>query len=171
MSPAAETDLWRKSYENPPIFRANAHALLYTVPEETQKWRAEVHFTLEGSVEYDQAGIVVYSDDAHWLKSGIEYVGGIPLMSCVVTNENSDWSYVRSPTAADVRVRVTCTRVGPVARNCLVEYFKDGGWEFLREAPLILAEGSTVKVGLTCCAPTSAGMSAFFHSLSFTKEN
>jgi regulation of enolase protein 1 (concanavalin A-like superfamily) len=35
---------------------------------------------------------MVYFDEKHWIKAGIEIIDDIPRLSCVVTNENSDLS-------------------------------------------------------------------------------
>lgn len=44
---------------------------------------------------YDQAGLMIYLDDKHWLKAGnagIEYNDGQPMIGSVLTNELSDWA-------------------------------------------------------------------------------
>lgn len=40
---------------------------------------------------YDQAGLMIYLDEKHWLKTGIEFNDGQPMISSVVTNKFSDW--------------------------------------------------------------------------------
>lgn len=41
---------------------------------------------------YDQAGLMIYLDEKHWLKAGIEYNDGQPMIGSVLTNEVSDWA-------------------------------------------------------------------------------
>ena len=52
----------------------------------------EVAFTIKPTSQFDQAGLIIYKDSEHWLKTGIEYVDGHPKLSCVITNKYSDWS-------------------------------------------------------------------------------
>ena len=94
-------------------------------------------------------------------------------MSCVVTNDVSDWSYFTWSTSKQVTIRCTCNFYRSSAPNvceCLVEYKdRDGEWVFLREAPLILSGGGgeQVSVGLMCCAPKKEGkegMSVLFEN-------
>lgn len=39
-----------------------------------------------------QAGLLIYIDDSHWVKAGIEFCDGKPRLSVVVCNVFSDWS-------------------------------------------------------------------------------
>lgn len=41
---------------------------------------------------YDQAGLMIYLDEKHWIKTGIEYNDEQPMIGSVVTNEVSDWA-------------------------------------------------------------------------------
>ncbi|VVC95698.1 unnamed protein product [Leptidea sinapis] len=55
-------------------------------------------FTFEVCIEaklttlYDQAGLMIYLDETHWLKAGIEYNDGQPMIGSVLTNGVSDWA-------------------------------------------------------------------------------
>ena len=49
---------------------------------------------------------MVYFDEEHWLKTGIEVVDGIPRLSCVVTNKYSDWS-TQPWKELNLRIRIT----------------------------------------------------------------
>ena len=80
-------------------------------------------FSFAPHIQYDQAGVMVYSDDCNWLKAGIEFENDKPNMSCVVDGE-SDWNYMEWSTAKDVRVRVN----GPLYKticDCMVEYYDE----------------------------------------------
>ena len=173
MIPKPKTDFWRRTYQDPPADRASGHALLYEVPVGVQECTAQTVFTLKHQTQYDQAGVMVFIDDHHWLKAGIELEGGVPCMSCVVTNGESDWGYLVWPTAEDITIRVTIRRYPSAVCECKVEYMDEKGvWCFLRESPISLpGEGGEIKVGVTCCAPkkekegSDAGMEAIFKSL------
>ncbi|GBP06388.1 Regulation of enolase protein 1 [Eumeta japonica] len=41
---------------------------------------------------YDQAGVMLLVDEKHWIKSGIEYNDGQPMIGSVLTNQFSDWA-------------------------------------------------------------------------------
>lgn len=43
---------------------------------------------------YDQAGIMVFSDEKNWIKTSIEYVEGLQHLNAVVTHNYSDWSEI-----------------------------------------------------------------------------
>ena len=55
---------------------------------------------------FDQAGLMIYFSETHWLKTGIEVVDGIPRLACVVTNNFSDWS-TQGWKELSLRIRVT----------------------------------------------------------------
>ena len=176
ITPNPKTDYWLKDFRVPPAHRVSGHALLYTVPAQLNEWVFNTTFTLEGKVLYDQAGIMVYINEQVWLKSGIEYVSGQPRMSCVVTNDMSDWNYFKWHTSENVSIRATCQRY-PTACEILVEYKnKDGDWVFLREAALRLGSpDEAVQVGLMCCAPmkekkSDPGMNVVYKNLTVTRK-
>ena len=172
VTPKPKTDFWCKTFREPPVNRASGHALLHPIPLSLQMWSAEVMFTLNPKVRYDQAGMMVYSNDRHWLKAGIEVEGDAPQMSCVITDGESDWSYKTWPTTKDIQIRVLGTMFNRVC-ECKVEYFVkgDGEWCFLREGSISLTnEGAGVSVGVMCCAPKKEhldeeGMDVVFKSL------
>ena len=153
--PKPKTDFWRKTFLTPPADRASGHALLYNVPEGLAKCHVQTDFTLKDKVQYDQAGLMIYIDDQHWLKAGIEVEGGVVNMSCVATNRESDWSYKTWPTSENVRIKAEITMYDGVV-ECLVEHANQDGneWSFLREAPITVPSGGEVRVGVMCCAPT-----------------
>jgi len=106
VTPKAKTDFWSKPFRDDPAFSTSGHMLSIDIGETTQEWVGLVQFSLEPTILYDQAGLMIYVDDKHWIKAGIEMEEGIPRMSCVVTNEVSDWSYFTHPRTKDVSMRV-----------------------------------------------------------------
>ena len=172
--PKPHADFYRRTYRTPPIEWASGHALLYTIPEGTTNCIAETTFTLKHNLQYDQAGLMVYVDDQHWIKTGIEIEGGVVNMSCVVTNEQSDWNYKEWPTAEGVKICVEIKYYEGFV-ECQVRHAnQDGsGWSFLREAALVFPAGGEVKVGVMCGAPKfegKEGLEAFFKYLTVNCE-
>lgn len=172
--PKPATDLWCKTYREPPLDRASMHALVYDVPAQVKRCVAQTEFSLTDHDRYDQAGIVVYVDAKHWLKAGIEIENGKPNMSCVATNQESDWNYISWPNKS-AHVRVTMKRHTGIC-DCEVEYLTESGeWCFFRDTYIVLPDEETeVKVGILVAAPKKEndndGMEAFFKSLSIEGE-
>jgi regulation of enolase protein 1 (concanavalin A-like superfamily) len=84
---AHESDFWRNTSYG--FVHDSGHALLIDFPVNTSM---EVTFVLDYSGQFDQAGIIVYSDSQHWIKAGVESADGFPQVGAVVTSVNSDWS-------------------------------------------------------------------------------
>lgn len=167
--PKPHADFYRRTYRTPPMDWASGHALLYAIPDGTANCIAETTFTLDHKMQYDQAGLMVYIDDQHWIKTGIEIEGGVVNMSCVVTNLQSDWNYKEWPTAEGVKICVEIKWFKGFV-ECQVRHAnQDGsGWSFLREAALEFPADGEVKVGVMCGAPKlegKEGLEAFFKYL------
>jgi regulation of enolase protein 1 (concanavalin A-like superfamily) len=106
---------------------------------------------------YDQAGLMVRLDGAHWIKAGIELSDGQPLLGSVLTIDRSDWAtgpYTGDP--ADFRIRVT------VAEGVLrLQASADGTrWPLVRLCPFPVAD--SYQVGPFCCSPKRGGLSVAF---------
>lgn len=175
--PKPKTDFWRKTYLNPPADRTSGHALLYKLPSNTDSWIAEISFSLNPVVQFDQAGAMVFIDKEHWLKAGIEFENGDPNMSCVVTNGFSDWGYKTWPSSQGIEIRIEYQRYGDNVCEFLVQYKeKNGEWTFLREAPMTLGNGGAegVSVGVMCCSPKGepgkVGMDVVFQKLNIFQK-
>ena len=84
---AHESDFWRNTSYG--FVHDSGHALLIDFPVNTSM---EFTFVLDYSGQFDQAGIIVYSDSQHWIKAGVESADGFPQVGAVVTSVNSDWS-------------------------------------------------------------------------------
>jgi regulation of enolase protein 1 (concanavalin A-like superfamily) len=151
----AKTDFWRKTHCG--SIRDNGHFFFQAA---TGDFIAEVKFSGEYTDLYDQAGLMVRVDEAHWIKCGIEFVEGVQHVSAVVTRDYSDWSVVpllQKPSALWLRV----TRKGSTIE---VHYSLDGDhYSLLRVAHLATAE--TVHVGLMCASPEGSGFSTTFEGL------
>ena len=165
VKPSDKTDFWSKTYYDPPLVKHDGAILTYRIPAGANTWSLEINFSLDAHNQFDQAGIIVQVDAARWMKTGIEYVDGIPRMGAVVTNNYSDWSTQPwKGEATNCKIRVSGIRHSLVA-----EYHDGAQWNFMRIARLtdIEAPDTVVSVGAYTCAPTKAGMTATFHSMKF----
>lgn len=177
VTPKPHADFWCKSYRTPPRRENSGHALLYSIPAATRECCVQAEFSLQDRARYDQAGLMVYLDDTHWLKTGLEMEEGDMKMSCVVANRESDWSYRTWPTK-EAQVRITIKRYSGLC-ECAVECMDESGdaWSFVRNAVIFHpggAEEVEIRAGLLCAAPKKEkagdGMEAFYKSLSI-QEN
>jgi regulation of enolase protein 1 (concanavalin A-like superfamily) len=148
----AATDFWRKTHYG--FIRDNGHFGYEVV---------EGDFVLDVKVSgqyrelYDQAGIMLRSSDTHWIKTGIEFVGGIQYVSAVVTNDFSDWSVAPLPqNPPSIWLRVTRK-----AEALEVHYALDGvTYTLLRLA--YLPPTPSIMAGIMCAAPDGSGFAVRF---------
>ena len=162
--PSDKTDFWSKTYYDPPFVKNDGATLTYRVPAGVDTWSLELHFSVEAYNQFDQAGIIVLVDSARWMKTGIEYVDGIPRMGAVVTNNYSDWS--TQPWQGETsKFKIRVSRI----RHSLVAEYHDKEWNFMRIARLtdIEVPDTSVSVGAYTCAPTKSGMTATFYYMKF----
>jgi hypothetical protein len=112
------------------------------------------------AAQYDQAGLMIRTDEANWLKCGIELVDGVQQASAVLTRGYSDWSVVPlAPPPAAIWLRVALQET-----TVQVHYSLDGTrYVLLRKGYLSRAE--TVAVGIMCAAPQGPGFFATFTAL------
>lgn len=84
-----DTDFWVTTHYG--FVRDTGHALMRPVGSEFQ-----LTATFQGDYQeqYDQAGLLLRADEHTWVKTGIEFVDGEPLLSAVVTRGVSDWNVV-----------------------------------------------------------------------------
>ncbi|MFC4685257.1 DUF1349 domain-containing protein [Exiguobacterium sp. s149] len=67
---APDTDFWRNTHYG--FNRMTAHALVTDVSSKRFTCRATIE--MDPSHTYDQAGILLYVNDEHWLKTSVEYI-------------------------------------------------------------------------------------------------
>ena len=87
----AEKNFWRVTYSKPHVIKEDGHVLYKTFPRD-KNVMIETSFKLTAVNQLDQAGIILYTDSEHWVRAGLEYVEGRHKLSCVVTDNYSDWS-------------------------------------------------------------------------------
>jgi len=83
------SDYWRLSYYDPPFIHNSGHILGITTEDDVV---VETTFSLDCKSQFDQAGLILYADEEHWIKVGIEYADGSRRLSSVITNEYSQWA-------------------------------------------------------------------------------
>ncbi len=145
------TDFWRDTLYG--FRRDSGHALLAPVEGD---FTAHLGFDGDYHALYDQAGLMLRQDEAHWIKAGIELSDGVANPSVVVTRGASDWSTLPlGPTPGPQRLRLTRTGGAVViqARNAA------NRWQLLRVAPF--PEGPA-RIGPMACSPERGGFRARF---------
>ena len=180
MFPPELTDFWSRTYYEPLLKKSNAPALLLDIDSRSDR-TISIEFSIEAVSQFDQAGLLIYLDDDHWLKCGIEFCDGQHRLSAVVCNIFSDWSACPWPTsAARLRIHRKC-----FSSSICVEAAAPGSeaFEFIRiahlsdsthhdDVPTPPVAGSPIwRVGPYACSPSAQrGFSASFSSFSCTER-
>ena len=154
MVTAAEgSDLWRTTSYG--FVHDDGHALLRAYDAGSA---VEVTFRVDYDAQFDQAGVLVWADARHWVKTGVEFVDGTPQLGAVVTHEQSDWSSAPVPTWAGALVTLRVSRSGDAltirARR------EHEAWQMVRLAPW--PPELAARAGPYVCAPTRAGLRVGF---------
>ena len=147
-----KTDFWRETHYG--FTRDTGHFFNFSTAGD---FTAEVKVQARYEELYDQAGIMVRVDEAHWVKAGIEMSDGKALLSSVLTVGQSDWATaIYGDDPADFRMRAT------VGRGVLrLQVSADGRtWHLTRLSPF--PEAASYKVGPMCCTPERAGLKIRF---------
>lgn len=152
---APQTDFWRLS---PTIFGGDNGHFYYQ--RQTGDFQADVEFSGEYAVTYDQAGLMVRIDEDNWIKCGIEFIDGKYHVSAVITRKFSDWSVTplaSNPGSLWLRLK----REGPVIE--IYYALADLKYELLRQA--YFSPEETLSVGLMCASPQGKGFATTFKGL------
>ncbi|MCG6566885.1 DUF1349 domain-containing protein [Tessaracoccus sp. ZS01] len=154
---AEKSDAWRiTSYG---FERYNAHALVAPLAQDSAM---EVVFTANFDEQFDQAGIFLTAGPDAWVKAGVEFADGHPMVGAVVTNPLSDWSTSPVDEWQGRRVRVRLSRSGDAVT---VRAGLDGGELRLVRLAAFPADAEG-QAGPFTCAPERAGLSVRFHEWS-----
>ncbi len=153
-----QTDFWRSTWYG--FERHSGHVYGCDVSGElTFQVCVEGEFT----TLYDQAGLMLLQDEAHWLKAGIEYNDAQPMIGSVLTNPRSDWATGIFP-GNPRRFWLRLTRLADCLR---LQYSTDGKvWPLLRLAPFPQSE--RCFIGVMCCTPERQGLAVRFSDLRLT---
>jgi regulation of enolase protein 1 (concanavalin A-like superfamily) len=152
------TDFWRETHYG--FTRDSGH---FFGREVAGEFTAALRVRAQYETLYDQAGIMVRLDEAHWIKAGIELADGESLLGSVLTIGKSDWAVGSfRGDASDVWIRVT------VSRGVLrLQASADGRrWPLVRLCPFPVAE--RFWVGPMCCTPQRAGLDVLFSDFTVT---
>lgn len=156
-----QTDFWRITHDNG--LRDNGHFYYEKVAG-----NFEATVKIIGSYKYlfDQAGLMVRSDEKTWLKCGIELVDDYQNISTVVTRDQSDWSRIAIKNKPDA-VWMRLVR----SYNTLSVYFSVSGkdYELFRQAYLEMP--GEIKVGVMCAAPKRIGFGTTFEDFTIKQDN
>ncbi|XP_068624548.1 uncharacterized protein [Battus philenor] len=159
ISTNSESDFWQETYYK--FQRNTGHVYGKDVGD-----NFTMQVCVEGNFEklYDQAGVMIYTDDRHWLKAGIEYNDGQPMIGSVLTNKMSDWAtgvFKGDPNKFWLRL----TKVNGVV---CVKYSTDNtAWNLLRLCPF--PNSDKYFVGVMCCSPKRRGLKIKFSDVTFTQ--
>ncbi|MEE3652908.1 MULTISPECIES: DUF1349 domain-containing protein [unclassified Brenneria] len=152
-----KTDFWQKTWYG--FKRFSGHIFATDV---TGDFTFQVKVCADFHKLYDQAGIMLMSDDQHWLKAGIEFNDGTPAIGSVLTLENSDWAtgiFTGNPREFWLRL----TRKGDSLR---LQYSTNSQhWPLLR---LCYFPRGVAKIGVMCCTPERHGLSVDFRDITLT---
>ena len=152
----ANTDFWRETHYG--FVRDNGHFFAMTAGS---SFTAQVRVRAKFEHLYDQAGLMLRLDDRRWVKAGIEFSDGRPLLGSVLTNEMSDWAtgdYAGDPlnfclrlTLTEGVLRIQASDIGEI-------------WQLVRLCPFPRSE--SYLVGPMCCSPQRAGLNVNFSNWS-----
>ena len=146
-----KTDFWRVTHYG--FIRDNGHFYFDRVNTDFV-----VEVEIRGSYQdlYDQAGIMIRSDEHHWIKTGIEYVDGVQHLSAVVTHEYSDWSLTPLLTPlSSIRLRVERRK-----EAIHISYLDTNSKYVLLR--LAYFPNTEVQVGIVCASPEGNGYEVVF---------
>lgn len=153
MHSAPHTDFWRLA----DVARDNGH---FYYQRQAGNFQIDCKISGNYNTQYDQAGLMVRIDEAHWIKCGIEFYNSAQQASAVATREFSDWSIVPLPFDPE-SLWLRLKRQGTVIE---IEYALDGTlYHLLRQAYFSPAEA--MDVGLMCASPEGPGFSVTFEGI------
>lgn len=152
---ALESDFWRETSYG--FTHHTGHALLNDFPQGSA---IELSWILDYNQQFDQAGLMIYSDEQNWIKAGIEFSDGAPQLGAVVTINKSDWSVAPVNEWMGREVHLRISRSGDAVT---IRAKADGEWKLVRLAPL--DPSRQWRAGLHAASPTRAGLVASFTSI------
>lgn len=149
------SDFWRHTLYG--FTRDSGHALLAPIREEGS---LEVTFSGNFAHLYDQAGLIIRTDERNWIKAGIEITDGAPHLGAVVTKGCSDWSMAPVPgwEVGPVSIRASWS-----AGSVTLRARRAAGdpWQTFRVVPFDV-ESMLTTAGIFVCSPESGGLTVTF---------
>lgn len=150
----SQSDYWRVSHYGFTVDDAPFYYATYG-----GEFEAKVKITGSYKARFDQMGLMLRTDQEHYIKAGVEFVDGKYNLSTVVTHNKSDWSVItleKTPPALWIKA---------VRRLDAVEIFysfDDKNYIMMRNAPL--QDNTPVMVGLMAACPDGEGFNAVFEN-------
>jgi hypothetical protein len=148
-----ESDYWnRTSYG---FIHDSGHGLISELKPNASM---ELEFFLDFDQQFDQAGLILFADNEHWIKAGVEFSDNQPQAGAVVTNGFSDWSVspVSDWASSWVRVRLSRTESAVTIRAGV------GELRLIRVAPI--DPELDWSCGPMLCSPTRSGLTVRFRN-------
>ena len=153
VSTGENTDLWRTTSYG--FVHDTGHGLLSPLRDgEAMELTFEAHY----QSEFDQAGMLLWSDDEHWIKCGIEYADGVAGLGAVVTDAVSDWSTSPVPEWVGQAVTVRMSRQSDALT--IRAKTADEPWRLVRLAPI--DPSREWRAGPYAASPSRAGLRVIF---------
>jgi regulation of enolase protein 1 (concanavalin A-like superfamily) len=150
-----ESDFWRQTGYG--FTHYSGHALLSDFSANSAM---EVEFSAAWTHEFDQAGLLLHADDAHWVKAGVEFADGVLGLGAVVTGGKSDWSVGQVPEWMDQRIHVRVSRAADAIT--IRARVGDEPWRLVRLAPI--DPNLDWSAGPLAASPTREGLQVTFHA-------
>ena len=153
VSTGENTDLWRTTSYG--FVHDTGHGLLAPLPD---GGAMELTFDANYEAQFDQAGMLLWSDEEHWIKCGIEYADGVFGLGAVVTDGVSDWSTGSVEEWSGQPVTLRMSRSG----DAVTIRARSGAepWRLVRLAPI--DPGREWRGGPYAATPTRAGLEVRF---------
>ena len=149
-----KTDFWRVTHYG--FIRDNGHFYFEKVNTDFV-----VNVEIRGNYKalYDQAGIMIRSDEKHWIKTGIEYLDGVQNLSAVVTHNYSDWSMIplRLPPSS-LRLRVERHQ------EAIQISYADENSNYVPFRLAYFPSDRDLQVGIMCASPEGEGFEVVFEN-------
>lgn len=154
-----ETDFWRHTSYG--FVHHSGHGLVSPLADGEA---LELSVVGEFDQSFDQAGILVWADEAHWVKCGVEYADGVLGLGAVVTDDVSDWSTAPVPEWAGQVLHMRVSRRG----DALTIRAKIPGlpWRLVRVAPI--DPSKPWQAGPFAASPTREGLRVRFSGIERT---
>eukprot|EP01132_Coremiostelium_polycephalum_P002197 gene2197-2708_t len=155
----SKTDFWSSTYYGFTFFTGH----FYGVKELQGDFSFQVCVEADFKELYDQAGLMVIQDENNWLKAGIEYSDGKPMMGSVLTKlGKSDWATGPYSGTDPSRFWMRIT----VQNECIrLQYSADDGktWPLLRLCPFpSISTPQKFSIGVMTCTPQREGLKVKF---------
>ena len=151
-----ETDFWRVTSYG--FIHHTGHALVSPLLDGEA---LELSLQGEFTENFDQAGVLFWADESHWIKCGVEYADGVLGLGAVVTDEKSDWSTAPVPEWAGQLLELRVSRRGDAVT--IRARTPSSPWRLVRVAPI--DPDRPWQAGPFAASPTREGLRVTFSQI------